>query len=107
MNENTSMPTAFRLTIEFSTEGYANEWEALGATLAASIQPGDGILSASHAGASPHGWPMLLVTFASRECAKAFMFAYLGGNENTPEVYAKEIEVEAEYHLTFGAYVAI
>lgn len=99
-----AMTTAFRLAIDFSTEGYANEWEALGATLAASIQPGDGVINIAHMGTSASGWPTLLVTFASRECAKAFMFAYLGGDENTPEVYAEEIEQQAEDLLAYGDY---
>jgi hypothetical protein len=73
--------TPFRLSFDFSTEGYDNVWDAMAATLAESVQPSDAILQAEYTGLAPNGWPMLAITFASIECAKAFTYVYLGYGE--------------------------
>jgi hypothetical protein len=73
-----SLPTPFRLSFDISTEGYDNVWDAVGATLAESVQPSDAIVSAKYTGLAPNGWPTVQITFASVECAKAFTYAYLG-----------------------------
>jgi hypothetical protein len=86
-------PTPFRLSFDFSTEGYDNVWEAMGSTLAASVQPDDAIVSVKHMGEACNGWPMVQITFASIECAKAFTYAYLGytlDNASDWDVYTDE-----------------
>jgi len=96
-----STPTPFALEFDFSTEGYENVWEAMGATLAASIQPSDAIVSASYKG-TMNGWPILYIVFASLECAKAFTYVYLGFGESTPDVYSDD---EVNDYVAAGRFV--
>ena len=93
--------TPFALEFDFSTEGYDNVWEAMGATLAASIQPSDAIVSATYKGTA-NGWPILSIVFASLECAKAFTYVYLGFGESTPDVYSDD---EVNDYVSAGRFV--
>ena len=103
MSKNT-MTSSFVLQFDFSTEGYENVWEAMGATLAASIQPENAIVSALYMGEACNGWPMLAIVFASLECAKAFTYAYLGYDANTTvaDVYTDE---EVGEYIKHGKFI--
>ena len=104
MSNQTNMafaPTPFALEFDFSTEGYENVWEAMGGTLAASIQPSDAIVSATYKGTA-NGWPILSIVFASLECAKAFTYVYLGLGDITPDVHSDE---EVNDYVSAGRFV--
>ena len=100
MNLSTSTP--FALEFDFSTEGYDNVWEAMSATLTASIQPSDSIVSATYKGEAGNGWPTLSIVFASIEVAKAFTYVYLGFDPNYADVYSDE---EVGEYVSFGKFV--
>lgn len=93
---------SFKLEFDFSTEGCENVWEAMAATLAASIQPSDAIVSAEYMGEAVNGWPILAISFASIECAKAFTYVYLGFGESTPDVYSDD---EVNEYVSGGRFV--
>lgn len=93
--------TPFALEFDFSTEGYDNVWEAMGATLGASIQPSDAIVSATYKGTA-NGWPILSIVFASLECAKAFTYVYLGLGDITPDVHSDD---EVNDYVSTGRFV--
>jgi len=100
-----SMSNQFRLSFDFCTEGYANVWEAMGATLAGSVQSADAIVRVEYTGEAPNGWPMLEVTFATIECAKAFTYAYLGytlDNSSEWDVYTDD---EVSEYISHGEFV--
>lgn len=78
-----TIPVPFVLKLDFSTEGFANVWEAHAATFSASDQPEDAILSVEYMGLGPNSWPILNITFASVEYAKAYVHAYLGYDKYT------------------------
>ena len=104
MSKTTSTMTSstpFALEFDFSTEGYDNVWEAMGATLAASIQPSDAIVSATYKGTA-NGWPILSIVFASLECAKAFTYVYLGLGDITPDVHSDD---EVNDYVSAGRFV--
>ena len=69
---------AFALTLDFNLVDYDNVWEAMGSTLAASVQGDDAIVSAKYMGEACNGWPMVAIVFATFDCAKSFTYAYLG-----------------------------
>jgi hypothetical protein len=98
-----STPTPFALEFDFSTEGYENVWEAMGATLTASIQSEDAIVSATYKG-TMNGWPILYIVFASLECAKAFTYVYLGFDTSTrdADVYSDD---EVNDYVAAGRFV--
>ena len=107
MNQTTStmtsfIPTPFALEFDFSTEGYDNVWEVMGATLAESIQPSDAIVSATYKGEAANGWPTLSIVFASIEVAKAFTYVYLGFDARTADVDSDE---EVGEYVSFGKFV--
>jgi hypothetical protein len=93
--------TPFRLSFDFSTEGYDNAWEAVGATLAESVQPDDAILSVKYTGLM-NGWPVMEVTFASIECAKAFTYVYLGYTVDEADVHTDD---EVGEYISHGEFV--
>jgi hypothetical protein len=95
----------FRLSFDFSTEGYANVYEAMGATLTASIQPDDAIISARYMGEACNGWPMLQITFASIECAKAFTYAYLGYTLDNADQWDVHTDNEVGEIIATGVFV--
>ena len=83
----------FTLEFDFCTEGCENVWEAMAATLAGSIQPDEAIVSAEYVGGGVNGWPILSISFASIECAKAFTYSYLGytlANSDDWDVYTDD-----------------
>ena len=105
MSKTTSTMTSstpFALEFDFSTEGYDNVWEAMGVTIAASIQPSDAIVSATYKGISANGWPTLYIVFASLECAKAFTYVYLGLDTNSADVYSDD---EVNDYVSAGRFV--
>jgi hypothetical protein len=97
--------TPFRLSFDFSTEGYDNVWDAMAATLAESVQPSDAILQAEYTGLAPNGWPMLAITFASIECAKAFTAAYLGYNLRDTSKWDVYTDEEVGEYISHGKFV--
>jgi hypothetical protein len=107
---NTNTPTAFapapfRLSFDFSTEGHDNVWEAMAATLVASIQPDTAILRAEYIGLAPNGWPTASITFASIECAKAFTYAYLGYTLDNAKDWDVHTDDEVGEYVAFGEFV--
>jgi hypothetical protein len=100
-----SMSNQFRLGFDFCTEGYANVWEAVGATLAESVQPTDAIVRVEYTGEAPNGWPMVEVTFATIECAKAFTYAYLGYNLSNPQDWDVHTDEEVGEYVSHGRFV--
>jgi|694.fasta_scaffold31434_19 hypothetical protein len=102
MNTNT-MPTPFALDFDLCTEGYANAYAAVGGVLADSVQPESAIVSIEYKGEEANGWPTMLITFASIECAKAFTYAYLGYNLSSKwDVHTDE---EVGEYISHGKFV--
>jgi len=100
MNKNTA--SSFSLSFDFCTEGHENVWEAMAATLAASVQPEDSIVSASYTGSAANNWPALTIVFASLECAKAFTYVYLGFTLDSPDVHTDDDVLD---YVSFGKFV--
>jgi hypothetical protein len=96
--------TPFRLCFDFSTEGYDNAWEAVGATLAESVQSSDAILRVECTGLM-NGWPVMQITFASVECAKAFTYAYLGYTLNNASDWDVRTDDEVGEYVGYGEFV--
>ena len=94
--------TPFRLSFDISTEGCANVYEAVGLTLAESIQPDDAIVSVEYTGLAPNDWPTVLITFASIECARAFTYVYLGYTVDEADVHTDE---EVNMYISAGRFV--
>jgi hypothetical protein len=96
---------AFVLEFDISTEGYQNVWDAHSAMVKTGrLHPTLDVISVAPWGTAPNGWPVLSVTFASLEAAKAYTFAYLGYDEDTnvPDVYTDE---EVNEYVAFGKFV--
>ena len=100
-----STPTPFALDFDFSTEGYANVYEAVGAVLADSIQPSSAIVSIEYKGNDACGWPTMLITFASIECAKAFTTAYLGYDLKDTSSWDVHTDEEVNDYINTGRFV--
>jgi hypothetical protein len=98
-------PTPFALELEFCTVDQDNVWQAIGDTLATSIQPCDAILQAKYIGRTPHNWPIMSIVFASIECAKAFVFAYLGYGLHNKEKWDVYADDEIEQHIRTGRFL--
>jgi hypothetical protein len=91
------MAKKFQLDLAFNLADYDTVWEAMGATLIDSIQPCNAIFSAAYIGRAPNSWPILRIVFASVECAKAFVYAYLGytlANADEWDVHTDEAVME-------------
>jgi len=101
MKTNTQL-RHFSLSFDFCTEGHENVWEAMAATLAASVQPEDSIVSASYTGLALSNWPMLTIVFASLECAKAFTYVYLGFTLDSPDVNTDDDVLD---YVSYGKFV--
>ncbi len=98
-------PTPFRLEFDFSTEGFANIYEAIGAMLADSVQPGNAIISVRYMGSEANGWPTVSITFASIECAKAFTYAYLGYTLDNADQWDAHTDDEVGEYVSYGEFV--
>jgi len=97
--------TPFALDFDLCTEGYANAYAAVGGVLADSVQPESAIVSIEYKGDTANGWPTMLITFASIECAKAFTYVYLGYGEAEnvdADVYSDE---EVGEYISHGRFV--
>lgn len=94
--------TPFLLEFDFSTEGYANVWEAVADTLRMSVQSEDAIVSVTYKGTQATGWPTMDIVFASLECAKAFTYVYLGFIDSDPDVYTDD---EVNEYIRCGKFV--
>jgi hypothetical protein len=101
----TTMTTPFRLSFDLCTEGYTNAYEAVGGVLADSVQPESAILSVKYTGDAANGWPTMLITFASIECAKAFTAAYLGYNLRDSEGWDVYTDDEVNDYVWDGHFV--
>ena len=99
------MPRPFQLEFDFSTEGCANVYEAIGAVLADSVQPDDAIISMRYIGDGANGWPTMSIVFASLDCAKAFTYAYLGYNLNNADKWDVHTDDEVNEFVRFGEFV--
>ena len=99
------MPRPFQLEFYFSTEGYANVYEAIGAMLADSVQPSDAIVSAKYLGGGANGWSTMSIVFASLDCAKAFTYAYLGYNLDDGDEWDVHTDEEVNEIVRFGEFV--
>jgi hypothetical protein len=104
MNTNT-MPTPFALDFDFCTEGYDNAFSAVGGVLADSVMPESAILSIRYMGNAANGWPTMLITFASIECAKAFTAAYLGYNLRDTSKWDVYTDEEVGEYISHGKFV--
>ena len=100
-----ALPTPFRLEFEISTEGYDNVWDAVGATLAESVQPSDAIHNIEYIATTDHGWPVVLITFASIECAKAFTYAYLGYTLDNADQWDVHTDDQVSEYIRTGQFV--
>jgi hypothetical protein len=100
-----SKTTPFRLNFDFNLEDCDNVWDAMAATLVASVQPSDAILRAEYAGLTANDWPMLTITFASVECAKAFTYAYLGYDLSNPSDWDVHTDEEVGEYIRHGEFV--
>jgi len=106
MNTNT-MPTPFALDFDLCTEGYANAYAAVAGVLADSVQPESAILSVKYMGNAANGWPTMLITFASIECAKAFTYAYLGYNLRDTSKWDVHTDDEVNEYVRAGHFVNV
>jgi hypothetical protein len=97
----------FRIRFDFNTEGCANVWEAVGATLAESVQSAHAIVRVEYIGEAPNGWPMVEITFATIECAKAFTYAYLGYNLSNLEDWDVHTDEEVREYISHGRFVEV
>jgi len=100
-----SLPTPFRLEFDMHQVGYDNVWDAVGATLAESVQPSDAIVSAKYTGLASNGWPTVQITFASIECAKAFTYAYLGYTLDNADQWDVHTDDEVGEYIRTGEFV--
>lgn len=97
--------TPFALDFDLCTEGYANAYAAVAGVLADSVQPESAILSIRYMGNAANGWPTMLITFASIECAKAFTTAYLGYNLRDISKWDVYTDEEVSEYIRHGKFV--
>ena len=98
--------TPFAISFDISTEGYANAYAAVAGVLADSVQPESAILSVEYKGNEANGWPTMLITFASIECARAFTYAYLGYNLRDTSKWDVYTDEEVSEYISHGKFVS-